>query len=384
MKLYENDPYCKSFTAKVEECIPADGKYHIVLSQTAFFPEGGGQAADEGTLNGIPVLDVQEKNGVVYHTLDSEIKAGETVQGGIDWDLRYARMQSHTGEHILAGTIHSLFGYDNVGFHMSEKIMLVDFNGSLTADDMHKVEIIANKAIYKNADVTAYYPTEEEIQNLTFRSKKEFESGLRIVKIGEDIDCCACCAPHVSKTGEVGVIKVVDFYAFKQGTRIELIAGINALTDYISLNSSVKEMMKILSSPREEILGAVTERNNAYQALKGENGWLSKRLAFSELDLKELSGGVYAISENLSFDELRHCSNQLTEKDYNLCMLFSKNEAGGYSYVISSKTADVRPVVKSLNEAFSGKGGGKSDYSQGKIESFPIEDIIKFAEEVLK
>lgn len=383
MKLYELDAYCKSFTAVVEECIQKDGKYNLVLSQTAFFPEGGGQAADGGTLNGIPVLDVQEKDGVIFHTLDCEIPAGTEVSGEIDWELRYSRMQAHTGEHILAGTIHSLFGYDNVGFHMSEKIMLVDFNGSLTAEDIHKIELLANKAVYQNVDVTAYYPTQEEIENLTFRSKKEFETGLRIVKIGEDIDCCACCAPHVAKTGEVGIIKIIDFYAFKQGTRIELSAGINALEDYISINASVKEMMKILSSPRENVLNAVTERNNAYQALKGENGWLSKRLAFSELDLVKKGDSVYAIAENLSFDELRHCSNQLMEEDYNICILFSKNEAGGYSYVVSSKTTDVRPIVKSLNETFSGKGGGKSDYSQGKTEDFPPEDLKAFAEKSL-
>ena len=215
-KLYEEDAYCKSFVAVVEACEAADGLYKVQLDQTAFFPEGGGQAADKGTINGIPVADVKQQGDKIWHLLESELAVGDNVSCEIDWGLRYERMQGHTGEHILSGVVHSLYGYDNVGFHMSDATMLVDFNGSLSAEDIREIELRANEAVYQNADIKAYYPTKEELESLKFRSKKEFDTDVRIVSIGDDIDCCACCAPHVKKTGEVGIIKILDFYSYKK------------------------------------------------------------------------------------------------------------------------------------------------------------------------
>lgn len=383
-KLYEKDAYLKKFSAVIKDCHAEDGNYYIKLDKTAFFPEGGGQGADCGTINGAPVLDVQQKGDIILHTLQSELKIGDTVECEVDWNLRYSRMQGHTGEHILSGIVHSLYGYDNVGFHMSESIMLVDFNGPLTPEDIKKVEIEANKAIYTNADIVAFYPSPEEIETLQFRSKKDFENNLRVVSIGENIDHCACCAPHVAKTGEVGIIKIVDFYSYKQGTRIEMTAGINALKDYMDINTSVKELMKILSAPRDGIVDAVSERNTAYQTLKNDYQKISKRLALLELPLCELNGSVYSFGDNLSFDDLRYCANQLTDNKYNICILLSKKEAGGYIYVVSSKNEDIREIAKNINTAFSGKGGGQSNYSQGVIEDFPQDALIDFIEKVLK
>ena len=239
LKLYENDAYITTFTATVLECAEFENGYSVVLNQTAFFAEGGGQKADEGTINGINVLDVIENNGVIFHKVQSPLKTGDTVSGEIDWSLRYRRMQSHTGEHILSGVTHRLFGLNNVGFHMSEKIMSVDFDGKLNEEDIRKIELLSNEAVYKNAEIIAYYPAEEELKNLDYRSKLDLKSGVRIVNI-KGVDLCACCAPHLKRTGEVGLIKIVDFYPNKQGTRIEMLAGISALEDYINLNQQNK------------------------------------------------------------------------------------------------------------------------------------------------
>lgn len=383
-RLYERDSYCRKFSAIVESCSFEKGVYNVVLNQTVFFPEGGGQAADEGFINGIRVFDVQREGDIIIHKTESELPVGEEVICEIDWELRYSRMQSHTGEHILSGVVHSLFGYDNIGFHMGESVMLVDFNGALSQSDIERIEIASNRAIYKNADIVAFYPTMEEAKKLKYRSKIEIRDDIRIVTIGDDIDCCACCAPHLAKTGEVGLIKIIDSYSYKQGTRIEMVAGINALKDYMNLNTSNKHLMKILSAPRHGVEDAVREQNNVCQTLRGENQRISRKLALSELVQNSVDDSVYSISSNLSYDELRYCANYLIENEYNTCLLLSKTDADSFIYVVSSKNSDVRVIVKELNSAFSGKGGGQSNYAQGKIQASSEEEVRPVIERMLK
>ncbi len=382
-RLYERDAYCRKFSAIVESCSCENGVYNVILNQTAFFPEGGGQVADEGFINGIKVLDVQLEGDKIIHKTESEVPVGAEVDCEIDWELRYSRMQSHTGEHILSGVVHSLFGYDNVGFHMGESIMLVDFNGAISKSDIEKIEIASNKAIYKNADITAFYPTMEEIEKLQYRSKIEIRDDIRIVAIGDDIDCCACCAPHLAKTGEVGLIKVIDSYSYKQGTRIEMVAGINALKDYMNLNASHKNLMKTLSASRQGVEAAVRDQNTLCQTLKGENQRISKKLALCELERNKIGDSVYSISNNLGYDELRYCSNYLIDNECNTCLLLSKNDDDSFIYVVSSKKTDVRVLVKELNDTFSGRGGGQSNYAQGKMQPASEEELRLVIEKML-
>lgn len=377
-KIYLNDSYCKEFSAKVISCEKTEKGYEVVLSKTAFFPEGGGQAADKGTIDGVAVTDVQEKNGTVIHTVEAELPVGKEVSCAIDWELRFSRMQSHSGEHIVSGVVHSLFSCTNVGFHMSDSLMTVDLDKPLSADDIAKIELLSNKAVYKNEEIKAIYPTKEELEALDFRSKIELSDDARIVVIG-DVDTCACCAPHVARTGEIGIIKIVNAYSYKQGTRIEMLAGINALSDYASLNSANKELMGLLSAARFSVNEAVAKQNEQLIALKSQNAQMSKRLALAELTPVNIGDNAYAICENLTYDELRHCANSLQEQGVKTCVLLSK--AGeGYIYVAASSVCDVREIVKELNQKFSGKGGGKPDYAQGKIAD---EIDVKTIEELI-
>lgn len=381
-KLYENDAYCRNFKATVMSCEEADGFYYIVLDQTAFFPEGGGQDADTGVLNGLQVVDVQQKGELVVHKTAAEIPEGTEVQGEIDWDLRYSRMQSHTGEHILSGVVHSLFGYNNVGFHMGETTMTVDFDGALTNEDIEKIELFSNRAIYKNADISVVYPTEKELSELEYRSKIDYRDGIRIVKIG-DIDCCACCAPHLSKTGETGLIKIISFMPYKQGTRMEVIAGINALKDYSALNTANKNLMKLLSVPRDKVEQAVRDQSASVGDLQYKYSQVSKKLALYEIDKSTVNNSVYALSKDLGYDELRFCANSLLEEGFDICLLFSKSGEEDYIYVISSKDKDVKSMGSKLNEAFNGKGGGRPNYVQGKIVASSQEELKSFAASLL-
>ncbi len=382
-RIYEKDSYCREFKAKVVSCESKDGGYGVVLDRTAFFAQGGGQAADEGEINGVRVLDVQIEGEEIVHKTESALEVGSEVTGRLDWELRFPRMQSHSGEHIVSGVVHSLFGYDNVGFHMSEAVMTVDFSGVLSGEDIERVEEYSNRAIYANEVITASYPTKEEAAALEYRSKKEILEGLRLITI-ENVDCCACCAPHPVRTGEIGVIKIIDAYPYKQGTRIEMLAGINALRDYAGLNKSNKYLMGVLSAPRERVKEAVDRQLEAVGELRSENQRISKELALCKVVPVAVGDGVYAVTEGLLQEDLRYCSNTFLEKGINTCVLLSKGEGENYIYVVSSKERDVREIVAVLNKSFNGKGGGKADYAQGKLTAASEEYLIKTIEEILK
>lgn len=378
-RLYENDAYCREFTATVLSCDIENGFYNIILDKTAFFPEGGGQAPDGGTLSGFPVLDVQISDGKIVHKINGKIAAGEAVCGKIDWKTRFRRMQNHSGEHILSGTVHSLFGYNNVGFHMSKNEMTVDFDGVLKAEDIARVEEITNSVIYRNLPIDISYPTPDEAEVIQYRSKLDIVENLRLVTVG-NVDCCACCAPHVARTGEVGVVKVVEFTPNKGGTRLTVKAGYDAFADYSMLNRQSKSLMKTLSVSRELVSDAAEKQLELINSLRYENSELRKKFAWSELSPIRYDACTVAFAKNLTYDELRHCANKLSEEGDNLCLLFSTDDEKNYIYIISSKNADIHPAVKALNDAFDGKGGGKPNYAQGKITANSKEKIKEFVQ----
>ena len=235
-KLYEEDAYLREFEAEVTGCVPAEGGWLVTLDRTAFYPEGGGQPADTGTLGGARVLDVHEQEGEILHTTDAPLPVGDRTAGAIDWEARFSRMQQHTGEHIVSGVIHRLFGLDNVGFHMGRDAVTIDLNGELTADDLTRVERLANEAVWENLPVGVEYPAPEALAALDYRSKKELTGRVRIVTVpGSDV--CACCGTHVRRTGEIGVIKLLTSQRYKGGVRVWLLCGDRALTDYNEKNA---------------------------------------------------------------------------------------------------------------------------------------------------
>lgn len=375
MKIYERDAYCREFTAKVISCTKNEDAFDVVLDKTAFFPEEGGQPADKGTLNNVTVFDVQEKDGVIIHKTESEI-SGE-VKGLIDWETRFLRMQSHTAEHIISGIVHKIHGYNNVGFHLSESgLMTVDFDGALTRDDIKNAELLSNRAIWENKKVSVLFPEKEELTSLNYRSKLDLTDGVRIIEI-EDTDLCACCAPHVGMTGEAGLIKVIDAYSYKGGTRVELLAGGYALCDYGFLNDENKSLMGLLSASRDAVRETVEKQAETIKAQKSEITALKNELALLKLNPKTAGDITYSITGGLTFDELRHCVNTVGADKK--CMFFSYDGEGNCLYVISSKSGGVKEIVKNLNGAFNGRGGGKDDYAQGKIVATE-EEIVKYIE----
>lgn len=365
IKLYEDNAYIKEFDATVLSCEECKGGFFLTLDKTAFFPEGGGQQADEGFINESKVLDVQIKNEIITHKVDKAFLVGETVKGIIDWDTRFRRMQGHTGEHLVSGIIHTLFGYDNLGFHMSEKTMTLDPSGLLSDEDIKEIEKRANMAVYENKDVTAYYPEPEKLKDLEYRSKLDLTEGVRLVKI-DGYDTCACCAPHVKKTGEIGLIKIVDYIQYKGGMRLTMVCGLNAFEDYQKLHDDNKSMMHLLSASRDKVVEFVNRDHELIGTQKAEINRLNAELSKANLDIKEVGSTLLGFTKGASFDDIRNLVNDNLEKA-ELVAFFSEGENENFSYIISSSTLDVRDTVKSLNEKFSGKGGGRPNYAQGKI-----------------
>ncbi len=372
VKLYEQDAYIKEFTATVVSCEEIKGGYAVVLDKTAFFPEGGGQASDKGTLNGVAALDVKIKEGIIMHTVASPLNAGSTVTGVLDWETRFDRMQNHTGEHLVSGVIHKLFGYNNIGFHMNDQLVTLDVDGTLNGEQVALVEQTVNNALYENRKVTPWFPNPEELKNYDYRSKLDLTEGVRLVEI-EGYDVCACCAPHVARTGEIGVIKIIDFYPNKQGTRVEMLCGKRAFADYCSLHQNNKEIMGMLSSKRQETPEKVKREQEALQALRAEYKNLAQTLSWAQLQSQTVGENVFGFTPNVSYDELRYCVNRLQETCQGVCALFSGNEQGESIYIVASVTENIQALVKEMNGDLQGRGGGKPNFAQGKVSASQSE-----------
>lgn len=285
-KLYDSDSYLKEFTATVLDSYPSQEGYITVLDKTAFFPEGGGQPSDTGNLDGVKVYDVRINDGIIYHYTTEQLTKGQVVKGEINFERRFDFMQQHSAEHIVSGVAHKLYGCENVGFHLSEDIVTLDFDKPLKNDDIRKIELLANEAVYKNAQIKCYYPSSEELKQIDYRSKKEIEDDIRIVEI-EGLDFCACCAPHVKFTGEIGLIKLLGVEKLRGGVRLEMKAGRRALLDYCRKQAEISKVSSELCVKQLEISEGVLRLKNELSELKFKlNGF--KRQAV-EKKIKEFS-----------------------------------------------------------------------------------------------
>lgn len=367
-KLYYESSHRKDFEAQVISCEPEGEGYKVVLDKTVFFPEGGGQYADTGILGGVHVLDAQEKDGIIYHYTDGALTPGEIVKGEIDWEKRFESMQQHSGEHIISGIVHGRFGYNNVGFHLGADYCTMDFDGPITKEQLKEIEEEANRIVYKNLNIEILYPTKEELKDLTYRSKIEIEGQVRIVNI-PGVDICACCAPHVDRTGEIGNIKLVDMVSYKGGERITMLSGSRALTDHQQKEESVKKISALLCAKDTEVAEAVEKLKEEQLDLKNQVSALKQKLLdYQAKEIDVTPELVKVFDSELSGNEPRELMNLLLERGAKICAIFAGNDEEGYRYVIGSHSEDVRVISKKLNEAFQGRGGGKPQMVQGSLK----------------
>lgn len=371
-RLYYENQYLSEFTATVLACTEAKGAFEVILDKTAFFPEGGGQPGDRGFIGNAQVTDTQEKDGEVIHICTCAVEG--TVDCKLDFELRFSNMQQHSGEHIFSGIAHSITGFDNVGFHMGESYVTVDFSGKISAEELERIEALTNEAIFKNVDIEAIYPTDEELESYSYRSKKEIDGQVRLTRIGE-YDLCACCGTHVAKTGEIGIVKVISSMNYKSGVRITLQIGRKALEDYKSKNKSVSEISALLKAKPEEVTSAVERVMRQQQELQFEYNALKKELF--EIRAKEYSGRSCCVFDASGQSKDACVFSDLLAENVGIAAVFSGNDEDGYKYAVTSRSEDLRQIGKALNAACNGRGGGKPEMIQGSVAATRAE-IEKF------
>ena len=378
IRLYNQDSELLAFSACVTGCREKDGKYLITLDRTAFFPEGGGQGADHGTLGGVQVIDCHEVNGEVVHTTDGPLEPGSEVEGRVDAQRRLDMMQQHSGEHIFSGIVCRLFGYDNVGFHIGSEAVTMDFSGPLTQEDIARVERLANAVVWQNVEITTLLPDAQSLAAMEYRSKKALEGEVRIVQIpGADI--CACCGTHVKRTGSIGQIKVIGWQKYKSGVRVSILCGRRALEEENVLMEQARRSSVAMSCRQHEIAGSVERLLAERDHLRAQTDALGMRI-FDMLSAQEQANAVRMVAcDVLSPGAVRKAAGHLAAGARLALVLVPRED--GWNFAMSSQTEDVRPMTKALCAAFGGKGGGPKDMTQGVLAGGTQEEIrAKLAE----
>ncbi len=367
-KLYYRDCHLAQFRASVTGCTPTEKGYLVTLDATAFYPEGGGQACDLGTLGGVRVLDVQERDGEILHLCDGALQVGDQVDGAIDDARRFDLMQQHTGEHIVSGIIHRRFGYHNTGFHMGADVTTIDFDGIIPVEALAEIEAEANGALWKDLPVRCWYPSPEELPTVSYRTKRALPWPVRIVEI-PGYDCCACCGVHTAATGEVGLIKLFSAVGFRGGTRMELACGRRAL-DMLNLAFAQNtQVSQAFSAKWTETGAAAAKMNEALAAEKYRAIGLQRRLIAGIAQRYDNCGNVVHFEPGLDAGLLRELADAIAQRCGGIAAVFSGDDRTGYGFCILARTGDLRPLGKAMTQSLSGRGGGRADAQQGRVNA---------------
>lgn len=372
-QLFYQDAYLKEFTAHVVSCAEGKHGFEITLDRTAFYPEGGGQPGDAGTLGGVRVTDTHERDGEVVHYCGGPLAAGAEVAGQIDWARRFDHMQQHSGEHIVSGILCGRFGCDNVGFHLGAEEVIIDFNHAVRPEELAEIEMEANRVIWENRPFVITHPTPEELTKIPYRSKKELSGDVRIVEC-PGADLCACCGTHVKNAGELGLIKLLSVKSFREGARIEMLAGKRAY-DYVSTVAAQNHAVSVLTSAKISETAAAVERLKAELAAEKYRATGLENRLFERLAAEHAGRGhVLLFEDGLTPDALRRLCEAVTETCGGRCMVFSGSDAEGFKYALGAADGDLRAFVKDMNAALNGRGGGRQpNFAQGSVSATRAE-----------
>ena len=365
-KLYYEDAYKTEFTALVVSADAGD----IVLDRTAFFPEEGGQSADTGVLGGFRVADVKIKDGEIHHLLEdrnASFEAGTEISGRIDWQHRFSNMQQHSGEHIFSGLVHSTYGFDNVGFHLSDNEVTLDFNGVIGPDGIRDIERRANEIIFRNIPSEIRFLSGEEAKTAEYRSKIDLDDEIRVVTY-PGVDACACCAPHVALTGEIGCLQVVGLQNYKGGIRVSILCGMRAMEVFFHDRDILEKTANYLSNSTDEVYHLVVKARTELAETKAALAEAAKKLVQVRIDqIPAGDGNAVLFEESLDAGAMRSAVNSLVQKKNGFCGVFAGSDADGYRYVIGKQGGDARTINNELREKFGARGGGKPEMVQGSV-----------------
>lgn len=364
VRLYEENAYTSEFFATVLDCLAEKDGFKIALDKTAFFPEGGGQAGDKGMLGDAIVFDTQIENDIIYHFTDKALNVGDFIECKIDFERRMGFMQNHTGEHIVSGIAHKLYGVNNVGFHLGQDLVTIDFDKELTREQLDEIEYLANKKVWQNLPVRAYYPTEEQLKSTDYRSKKEIDGAVRLVSI-KDTDICACCAPHVNNTGEIGLIKLLDTERMRGGIRIVLKCGVFALNDYRIKYENVSQISALLSAKQENTADAVKFLDDKFTAERQKSNELKRKIAELTVNTADENTNCLFI-DDCDVKDLQLVADKLHTKHGGIRGAFS-GSGENYSFAICGEDAQLQEFFKKFKDNFTVRGGGRNGMVQGTV-----------------
>lgn len=378
-RIFDTDSYIKEFSATVRSCVSGKkGRWEITLDRTAFYPEGGGQPGDRGTLGPVRVLDTQERNGKVVHLTDGPLTVGEQVQGALDWAWRFDLMQNHSGEHIVSGLFHRRFGCENVGFHMGKDTITVDFDRKFSPEELPELERQANEVVWANVETEITVYDHEAAKQQVYRSKKELPGDVRVVRFF-GADACACCGTHVRRTGEIGLIKLLSVQRSRGGMRLEMLCGARAFAYVNAVLEQNRQISVALSAKPLKTAAAVDrlkgERDAAVYRLVGlENAAFARRA-----EALEGAGNVLLLEPAMSPESVRKLAAAVLERCGGRCAVFAGDDEQGYKYAIGERNGQLRELVKQMNQALHGRGGGKPDFAQGSVSAGRAEIEAYFA-----
>lgn len=378
-KLFYDNAYQVEFEATVLFCGKESQRYFVILDQTAFYPEGGGQPSDQGILvwrdrksfeeKQTYVSDVQYKEENIRHYVEFPVEVGTQVKGNIIWDRRFDLMQQHSGEHLVSGFIHKLYGYDNVGFHMGEEVITIDLSGMIEKEQLVSIEQMVNSYIWTDQKTNIFFPNERERESLFYRSKKQLEGKVRIVEFPEG-DCCACCGLHVKKTGEIGIVKLLSVKRFRSGARIEMVAGKRALrflNEHYRENSQIAVLLSVKPTDTKEAVLRLQEEN---YGLKGKVIQLQKERITMRTEQCQGKKDVVIFEKDLEAGEIQKETDRILDTCEGICIVLSEKENHkGYQYAVGQRNGEIRDLVKEINQELQGKGGGKPSFAQGFLKT---------------
>ena len=371
-KLYYEDCLLREFTAQVMACREEKGKYLVALDATAFYPEGGGQACDLGTLADVQVLDVQEQGEEILHLCSEALAVGTEVTGKINWERRLDLMQQHSGEHIVSGLIHRRYGYHNVGFHMGKDVITIDFDGTVDPAVLQEIEEEANRVVWQNLPIRCWYPDKEELPGVPYRRKRDLPWPVRIVEI-PGVDICACCGVQVERTGEVGPIKLLSCIKFHQGVRIEMVCGGRAMALLGEVYEQNRQVSQAFSAKILETGGAALRMNEALAAEKFRATALEKRLFAAIAEAYRGAGNVVHFEKDITPGSVRELADAIASVCGGAAAVLSGVDGQGYSLCLVHKSADVKAIGTAAAQALCGRGGGKLGFFQGNLQAVRTE-----------
>lgn len=367
-KLYYEDSHLTQFSGEVLTCEEAKGGFAVILSATAFYPEGGGQAGDTGVLGNVRVLDTQEENGQILHLCDGPLTPGQTVAGTIDYAPRFLRMQQHSGEHMISGILHRRYGVHNTGFHMGSEIITIDFDGVIPKEDLPEIEAEANRGVWQDIPVKCWYPSQEELPNVFYRTKRALPWPVRIVQI-PGFDSCACCGTHVQRTGEIGLIKLLSVIPFRGGSRMEMACGSAALKLLNAAYDQNKLVSQAFSAKLEETGAAAQKMNDTLAQLKYRITGLEMRVFSQIAKGYEGKGNVCHFEQGLASTGIRVLADAIADGCGGTVAVFSGSDGEGYGFCLATREGDLRELCKTMTKTLSGRGGGKPRFQQGRVNA---------------